>query len=108
MSKNTRRKFSTEQKAAILRRHLVDKVPVSNLCEEYQLQPSQLYTWQRQVMENIALALEPDPKRRTNHGMEAKQSREIEVLKSKLSKKDSIIAEISEEYVKLKKELGEL
>ena len=28
------RKFTTEQKVAILRRHLADKVPVSTLCEE--------------------------------------------------------------------------
>jgi transposase-like protein len=35
-----RRKFTTDQKVAILRRHLVDKVPVSDLCEEYKIQPS--------------------------------------------------------------------
>jgi len=46
MSKHSRRSFSTEQKVAILRRHLVDKVPVSDLCEEYKLQPSVLYSWQ--------------------------------------------------------------
>ena len=44
-SKRTRRQFSTEQKVAILRRHLADKVPVSNLCDEYKLQPS--VWWQR-------------------------------------------------------------
>jgi transposase-like protein len=40
-----RRKYTTEQKVAILRRHLVDKVPISQLCEEYKLQPSVLYQW---------------------------------------------------------------
>ena len=33
-----RRKYTTEQKVAIIRRHLVDKVPVSDLCEEYKIQ----------------------------------------------------------------------
>ena len=33
--------------------------------------------------------------------------RKIETLEAKLAKKDGIIAEISEEYVTLKKELGE-
>jgi len=108
MSKNTRRKFSTDQKATILRRHLVDKVPVSDLCEEYQLQPSQLYTWQKQAMENIAMALDPTPNRRSSQSKESKLVQENEVLKEKLSKKDNIIAEISEKYVKQKKELGEL
>ena len=45
--KRTRRQFTAEQKAAILRRHLMDKVPVSDLCAEYKLQPSVFYGWQR-------------------------------------------------------------
>lgn len=48
----TRRKFTAEQKAAILKRLLVDKVPVSALCDEYQLQPSLFYEWQRKLLEN--------------------------------------------------------
>ena len=37
MSKRHRRHFTAEQKADILRRHLVDKVPVSDLCDELKL-----------------------------------------------------------------------
>ena len=40
MGKQKRRRFTTEQKAVILRRHLVDKVPVSDLCDEYKIQPT--------------------------------------------------------------------
>ena len=32
MSKRTRRSHSSEQKAALLKRHLVDKVAISDLC----------------------------------------------------------------------------
>jgi len=32
-----RKHFTPEEKVAILRRHLVDKVPVSELCEELRL-----------------------------------------------------------------------
>jgi transposase-like protein len=39
-SKRSRRSSTSEQKAAILRRHLTDKVPVSDLCDEYNLQPA--------------------------------------------------------------------
>lgn len=52
-SKRSRRHFTTEQKVAILRRHMVDKVPVSDLCNEENLQPSVFYTWQRQALENL-------------------------------------------------------
>jgi len=38
-----RRHFSPEEKVAILRRHLLDKVPVSDLCDELGLQPNQFY-----------------------------------------------------------------
>jgi transposase-like protein len=53
-SKRSRRHFTTEQKVAILKRHMVDKVPVSDLCNEENLQPSVFYTWQRQALENLA------------------------------------------------------
>jgi transposase len=53
-SKRSRRHFTTEQKVAILKRHMVDKVPVSDLCDEENLQPSVFYTWQRQALENLA------------------------------------------------------
>ncbi len=46
MSRCQRRKFSPEAKATILGRHLSDKVPVSDLCEEYKIQLSVFYQWQ--------------------------------------------------------------
>ena len=43
-----RRHFTAEEKVAILRRHLLDKVPVSDLCEELSLQPTVFYRWQKE------------------------------------------------------------
>jgi len=40
--KRKRRSFTPEEKVIILKRHLVDKVPVSNLCDELGLQPTDL------------------------------------------------------------------
>jgi hypothetical protein len=34
--KRNRRTFTPLEKVAILRKHLVDKVPISQVCEEYQ------------------------------------------------------------------------
>src|SRR3954451_12292134 len=48
----TRRYFSPEQKVAALRRHLLEKVPVSDLCDELQIAPSLFYLWQREFFEN--------------------------------------------------------
>jgi len=103
---STRRIHSAEQKAVILRRHLVDKVPVSDLCGEYKLQPSVFYSWQPKLMDNLSAAVE-------HIGGRQKSSRETELekrvtaLEARLATKDAVIADISEEYVTLKKALGE-
>ena len=107
MSQRTRRKFSAEEKAAILRKHLVEKKPVSDVCDEYGIQPSVFYGWQRQLMENMAAALDGGTGRRQRNGREERLTSKIEARESKLTKKDNVIAEISEEFVRLKKDLGE-
>jgi len=43
--------FTPEEKVAILRRHLVDKVPVSELCEELGPRPTVFYRWQKELFE---------------------------------------------------------
>lgn len=105
-SKKSRRQFTNEQKASILQRHLVDKVPVSDLCDELKLQPSVFYQWLRQVHGNLAGALAP-PATSGPSAREKELAAEVERLKERLAKKDGVIAEISAEYVQLKKELGE-
>lgn len=109
MSNAERRQYSAEQKAEIVRRHLVDKVPVSDLCEEYGIAPSMFYNWQKLVFDQMAQLLEHGNRRssKAESARVAQAEQRIEALEAKLAKKDSVIAEISEEYVRLKKELGE-
>jgi transposase len=45
----SRRNFTPQEKAAIVLQHLVDKTPVSDLCDEFGLHPTQFYTWQKQL-----------------------------------------------------------
>ena len=104
-----RRHFGTDQKAAILKRYLVDKVPISDLCDEYQLQPTILYNWQKLFFEQGAAAFT----RQTSTG-KAAESTEMKQLKEKLQRtedklqrKHEVLSELMEEHVKLKKELGE-
>jgi transposase len=106
MSKKARRRFTAEQKATVVRRHLVDKIAVSDLCDEYKIQPSVFYSWQKQVSDNIARAFDAE-KVDARVSKEAELAKKIAQLEAKLARKDNIIPEISEEYVALKKELGE-
>jgi len=41
-----RKNYTPEEKVAVLRRHLVEKVPVSELCDEMGLNPNVFYAWQ--------------------------------------------------------------
>jgi transposase-like protein len=98
-----RKNYTPEEKVAILKRHLVEKVPVSDLCDELGLNPNVFYGWQKQLFENAAVAFHR-PRRRQADCRDQK----IEKLEAKLAQKNEVLAELMEEHVQLKKELGEL
>ena len=98
-----RKHHTAEEKVAILRRHLLEKEPISKLCDETGLQPTQFYRWQKEFFENGAAAFER--KARSNH--QAEQER-IAYLEKKLQTRDQVLAELMAEHVALKKSLGEL
>ncbi len=98
-----RKNYTPAEKVAILKRHLVDKVPVSDLCDELGLNPTVLYGWQKQFFENGAAAFEKTRRRQVD-----RQEEKIERLEAKLAQKNEVLAELMEEHVQLKKELGEL
>jgi transposase len=101
--RKTRKNYTPVEKVAILKRHLIDRVPVSDLCDEYQLQPTLFYIWQKQFFENGAAALE-----RKNAAPENQHLKTIAALRDKLQRKNEVVAELMEEHIQLKKELGEL
>jgi transposase len=105
MSKKKRRHFTPEQKASILKKHLFDKEPISRVSEEHQLQPSQIYDWQNQAKVNLSRVF-VDP----NHGS-SRRERDLEeklaAAHARLATKDAVIAEVTEEFVRLKKKRGE-
>ncbi len=51
-----RKHYTSQQKVSILRRHLLDGVAVSDLCDEYALHPTPFYRWQKAFFENGATA----------------------------------------------------
>ena len=93
MSKRTRRHHTAAQKATLLRRHIVEKVPVSDNCDEHGLQPSVFYHWQRQLFDNAPTVFE-GPRRTPSREQELEAR--IAQLEAKLARKDAVIAEISE------------
>src|SRR6266849_1274560 len=98
MDKKPRRHFSGTEKVAILKRHLIDKVPVSDLCDELDIYPNQLYGWLKDFFENG---------RKSKAQGDAKDKK-IEQLEAKLVRKNEVMAELMEAHTELKKSLGEL
>ena len=101
MTKQIRRKFTPQEKVAILRQHLLEGKPVSDVCDSHGLKPSLFYRWQKACFENGAAAFEKTDRRTA----QAQQRRTAE-LEARLKKKDNVIAEIMEDLINEKKDLG--
>jgi transposase len=56
--KKQRKHYTPEEKVAILRRHLLEQVPVPELCDRQGLQPALFYHWQKEFFENGAAAFQ--------------------------------------------------
>ncbi len=98
-----RRTFRAEEKVKILRLHLIEKQPISDVCEQYGVNPNMFYRWQKQFFENGVSAFDVKAKVRNDSKLERKLKR----LEEKLTYKDEVIAEIIEDHIRLKKSLGE-
>jgi transposase len=101
-----RRCFTTDQKVTILKRYLVDKVPMSDLCDEYGIKPNQIYTWQKILFDNAPAAFHTVAKREARRL--SAQEEEVARLRAKLVQKNEVISELMEENVRAKKLNGEL
>lgn len=98
-----RKHYTGAEKVAILRRHLVERVPVSDVCDQHGISVSMFYNWQNQFFQSGAAAIERDQRSSSKD-----HDRTINALREKLQRKNEVVAELMEEHIKLKKELGEL
>lgn len=103
--RRTRRSFTADQKAVVVRRHLGGKVAVSDLADELGVQPSQIHLWVKHVLDQAAKAFEQTsgPTR-----AEAGKDRQIAQLRDKLVQKNEVISELMEENIRAKKSTGDL
>jgi len=86
MPKKTRKRFTAQEKAAILRLHLLEHTPVSDLCDQHGIHPTMFYRWQKEFFENAAAALEPRSRRLTDA-----RDQKIARLEQKLQQKNEVL-----------------
>jgi transposase len=101
-----RRHFSDPEKVTIVKRHLIDKVPVSDLCDELDIYPNQFHDWLKKFFENGHLAFANG--RRKSKAAEDAKDKKIQQLEAKLARKNEVMAELMEAHTELKKSLGEI
>jgi transposase-like protein len=104
MSRRPRRQHTAEQKVALVQKHLIDKQPVSQICNENDLQPSVFYDWLRIYQANAQAVFAPPTHVSTR---EKQLEAENAALKARLAKKDEVVAWLAQEHAMLKKTLGE-
>ncbi len=104
--KKERKNYTPQEKVAILRRHLIEKQTVSDLCDKLNLQPSVFHRWMKEFFDNGAVAFEHSANGGKKH--QDKQQQRIDKLEEKLQKKNEVLSELMEEHVVLKKSLGEI
>jgi transposase-like protein len=101
-----RRHFTPQDKVAVLKRHLLEKTPVSDLCDELGFAANLFYRWQKDFFESGHVAFDNGRKTKAVDGAKDKK---IEYLEAKLTRKNEVLAELMEEHTLLKKKmLGEL
>jgi transposase-like protein len=98
------RVFSAPEKVAILKKHLVEKVPVSDLCDEHKIHVNTFYHWLKVFFDNGAAAFQTG----TNTKAQADaKDKKIEQLEARLTRKNEVMAELLEAHTSLKKSLGD-
>ena len=95
------KRYSPEEKVVILRRHLLERVPVSELCREHDLHPNVVYRWQEEFFEGGAAAFA-----KASSAQIKSLTKQITTLEGQLARKNEVLAEVTEAYVRVKKTLG--
>ncbi|RLT01530.1 MAG: transposase [Planctomycetota bacterium] len=103
---SARKILTPEQKVGILRVHLIEKVPVSQVCDKNGVSIVNFYNWQKQFFENGAVVFERKLNSANVRRQEDANLAKIEVLETKLQQKNEVIAELLQEHVQLKKANG--
>lgn len=96
-----KKNYSSEEKAIILREHLENHVPISDLSEKHGVHANALYKWKKQLFEEAPQTLARKTKKKESSPNELEQR--IAELEALLVKRESLITELVADNIDLKK-----
>jgi transposase len=105
MSIAKRKQYTSEQKVAIIKEHLVGKKAASDLCEQYGIAVNMFYRWQEEFFLRSAGVFD---QQRARPAAETRLQKRVEDLESRLRRKHEVLSELMEEHLILKKNIGEI
>ena len=99
MARKTNKSYSIDLKTKILKEHLVDQIPVTELCRKYKISPSVYYGWQKSLFEPGSL----EQKRNSHNDNQQvkKLQKQVLLLTQKMQQKNMVISELMEEHISL-------
>ena len=99
-----RRHVGPHEKIAAIKRHLLEGVPVSTICDELGIAPTLFYRWQKELFESGHTLFENG---RVAKAVDNAKDEKIQKLEAKLQKKNEVMAELMEALTEEKKRNGE-
>lgn len=98
-----KKRFTAEEKVKILREHLTKNVSLSDLADKYDIKPSAISNWKKAMFEGAVSTFS------TTKKVDKEKDKTIQKLEETLQKRDTLIADIVEDNIKLRKKYdGEL
>ncbi|MGC8553771.1 MAG: transposase [Phycisphaerae bacterium] len=99
----TKKRWTVEEKARIVRRYLKDHVGLADLAEETGTSPGLILQWAKQALEGLEQTFSGE-----SHRQRKVLHREILEKEDRIRKLESVVSELSTENLTLKKRPGAL
>jgi len=100
-TRKQRRRWTAEEKAAIVRRYLRDKVSLADLADESGASPALISQWTKALLEGAEAVFSGEHKK-----LKRQTQREIQAREARIAQLQEVVSELSTEVLRLKKNPG--
>ena len=96
-------RFTGAEKLDISREHLIEKTPLSEFCQKYDISKTLFYFRQKELFEEGASVFESKAQ---NGRQQEAEAQKMAAIQATLQRKDEVLAGLMGEQIALKKKLG--